>query len=131
MLNVKILGSNAVVTTPIAFSDLEKVAKLKSDLLTIKDENGKEVYKFAVNPEGKSAISKYGASFATRNAEGFAELNIAIDESIAPEDRVNYIKEQFGYNILKLSEAVAVLQDCIATFSADLEMFENAIEVVG
>ena len=131
MLNVKILGSNAVVTTPIAFSDLEKVARLKPDLFTIKDENGKEVYKFAVNPEGKSALSKYGATFATRNTEGFAELNIAIDESIAPEDRVNFIKEEFGYNILTLSEAVEVLQDAITAFSADLEMFEQNIEVVG
>lgn len=131
MLNVKILGSNAVVTTPIAFSDLEKVARLKPDLFTIKDENGKEVYKFAVNPEGKSALSKYGATFATKNTEGFAELNIAIDESIAPEDRRNFITEQFGYNILKLTEAVAVLQDCITTFSKDLARFEENIEVIG
>ena len=131
MLNVKILGSNAVIKTDILFGDLVALAKFKPEALIIKNEEGKEVYKISVNKEGKSTISNYGTVFVSKDAEGFAELNITIDEAVAADKRVDYIKENFGYKIMRLSEALIDIASNLNQFRSDFAEIESNIEVVG
>lgn len=131
MLNVKILGSNAVITTDILFEDLVTMTKFKPEALTLVNEEGKEVYKISVNKDGKSTISNYGAVFVSKNADGFAELNITMDESVEANKRVDYIKENFGYKIMKLSDALECINENLVNFRAELAAIEGSIEVVG
>lgn len=130
-LKTKILGSNAVITTPILFEDLLKVAKIKPEALSIKNEKGAETYKIAVKQEGVSDLGKYGATFASKDAEGFAQLNIKLDEHLELEERLHFIKENYGYAIMKLNTALEEIEANIAVVKEELNQISENIEIVG
>lgn len=78
-MKVRIAGDIAVVESALKFADL-KTLSAGGNVVSVKDEDKKQVYAVCVAKSGKGGATETGATFKYANAEGFACFNLG------PED---------------------------------------------
>lgn len=81
MAKINIIGDAVVVTSTIKFSDIQKLEKLKPDILAIKDDDGNEVFRIATGERAK--VASFGVVFSgeTRDERKLATVTMAVSET--------------------------------------------------
>lgn len=62
-MNIKVVGNTAVIVTTITPAQIEKVKKLKPELLTVKDEKGQPLFRMDSLKSGTGTINANGVEF--------------------------------------------------------------------
>lgn len=62
-MNIKVVGNTAVIATTITPAQIEKVKKLKPELLTVKDEKGQPLFRMDSLKSGTGTINANGVEF--------------------------------------------------------------------
>lgn len=62
-MKITITGKVATIATTIKPDEYEKVRRIKPELLTLVNEKGEPVFRFAVAKDGNGSIGKWGAEF--------------------------------------------------------------------
>lgn len=129
MANIKIFGDSFTVVSEIELETIKALKKFKPEALTLKDQDGNEV--FAVTQGAIGMVSKYGVVFTSVDANGFATVTLGLPTGLSNEEKINHVKETVAEALVKLN----TLEDQIVEQASKLGQILNAvagsIEIVG
>lgn len=124
MAKIKVTGSAMVLTSDVKLEDIKKLEKFSPESLKIIDENENEVFKIGT---GLNGFNKYGATFNEANADGKAVATVLLPEGI--ENKAKYVKDNYGYALLKLNTLEEFIAEALTELSADFEKIDANITV--
>ena len=130
MANVKIVGNAVVFTSALKTEELEKVKKFTKSGLKLKDEKGNDIFEIAYTPGSHSAISNYGINYGEKNAEGYAQATLMLDEAIKAEDRLETVLDVYAIAIGNLNTLENYIREAAAEVNKSVEDIKGSIEVL-
>ena len=127
-MKIKIVGDAFVVTSNLAVSDIELLAKHNPDALKIKDEDGNDLFSVSYK-EGKPSIANFGITFGgkTRGTKGLATYTGSIHASVA--DAKKHVAEIIGCISGNLSKVEKTFADAVDTVKAEQKALLDSITV--
>ena len=127
MSKVICVGNAVVLVSSMKFEDILKIKKYRPDALTVKDEDGNQVYAITATC-GNGAIGKYGAEFGGKphDEDGFATITMLTD---ADGDIKEYLVDTLGAAIKHINDIESKAADVIAEIDADRAAIAEAIEI--
>lgn len=129
MANVKIVGNAVVFTSALKTEELEKVKKFTKNGLKLKDEKGNDIFTIGYTP-GHSAISDYGINYGEKNAEGYAQATLVLDESIKAEERLDAVLDTYAIAIGNLNTLETYIREAATEVNNTVENIKDSIEVL-
>ena len=127
-MQVKMLGTNALLISDIAVKDIKLVKKYKPEMLILKDEKDNEL--FAVNFSKTSGTSgKYGITF-DENVNGKAATSVNCDPAISVEKRKDALVDFMMDFIQPLELLTKQLTDAAKDIRAFKDDVAKQIEVI-
>lgn len=127
MAKLTLVGTVAVITTGIPKKHIETLLKFKPDKTKLLDEDKKP--RFAVG-FGAPSCSAFGITFNGESATGEATATFPMPNHIAPDERVGWAKDQFGYALLSLNELEAQMADAMAQCTTEFERMDGSITIL-
>lgn len=94
-IKVTLAGATATIDTGIKYSTLERVAEVKPESLSLKDEDGNELYKVTVS-EGSNSISKFGAAIGQVGNNRNAVITINLSDVKVADRTKTIVKDYTG-----------------------------------
>lgn len=128
MAEIKILGSAAVLTAGIKLEDIVKLKKFKPETLELINEEKDVVY--AISAGNGESFNKHGVCFNKADTEGNAQLTIIIPGDVASTNRTAYVKDNFGYSLLKLNTLESFISGALTELSGEFKRMEESIKLV-
>lgn len=114
-MKVQLNNDVTTIKSSIKFKDLQVIEKQEPRVLTLRDEKGNEVFKISTGKEG--SLSKYGVTFDREAEDGKAYVSIKMEDNVTKQ----YIKENSGYILAKLSKFEKHLSEHITKLNEELE----------
>lgn len=128
-MKIKLIGNSITIITDIKLNDIELLEKRNPEALVLKDEDGNNIFRIAKGDNTKGeCIGKYGATFSSKNAEGYAVFSgvFANSEECVTEEEVI---ECFGSAIDKIALIKQQIEDEVAIIRVNDELIKEMIEV--
>ena len=97
-MKIKTIENMAVIELGVTASELEKVIKYSPEALTIKNDDGDELFKVIVSdtPAVKGAVTTFGAVFSISNDKPLLWIGIPNDSVGSREDKEAYLLNKMG-----------------------------------
>lgn len=136
MANIKILGNAAVLTSTLKVEDINKLARFKPEALKIINKETKdEIFAISFGHKlsigYKPSITSHGVSFTDKTEDGYAQTTITLPSGFEnDEDKIEYVKSQYGYILLNLNELEDQAQKALNVTAAEFANMEKAITLV-
>lgn len=110
MAKINVVGDVVIITSTVKLSDIQKLEKLKPEVLALKDDNGDEIFRIASGEHGR--ITSFGVVFSgeTRDDRKLATVTMA-----APNVDGADIREVVADLLGETLEQVAAVETQVAT----------------
>ena len=126
MAKIKVVGNAVVLESEIKFEDIKKVEKYRPDALTMKDEDGKPVFRVAtgVNPSANEISVVFNGS--THDDEKHATCTWIVNSGIG-EGFKSELADMYGAAILKLNKFEEMLPGIVEEIGKEREAVLSTI----
>lgn len=124
-MKVEVKGNMVFFTSAIKFADIEKAKKYRPEALTMKDEDGKPIFRVTTGkcPE----VGDFGIVFDAQTGDGFATACVAkLPHSGATKEEVG---DLYGQYALKLVEFEKTFDDIIKSIDEERTAVLEQIEL--
>lgn len=120
-MKIAFLGNAMVVTSAVKASLIKAAKTFAPTALVLRNEDGDDV--FAIGTGSSASLTKVGATFDGKNADGFLTATIVIGDA---DDKVEAAKIKYGVALANLANAEALIIDTIEATVAEVNgVFEG------
>ena len=134
MAKIIIAGDACVITSGKKLEDIKMLEKYSPKALCLygdDEENKKEVVFRVGTTDGVGSITKFGASFASKDAEGNATITFLIPQDLdGYADVKTYVAEKIGAAVMKLSRVEEQFNLALQTVEAERNAIMEQITVM-
>lgn len=123
-------GDAFIITAGIKYDDIQNLIKYgKGNALTLINKETKETI-FVVDIKSKGDVSKYGISFTSKNAQGFAEVTLNFKKlNMSKDEKTEYLKDNFAYVISYVDEIQKQVEEAVKVLNKLMQNATSAINV--
>ena len=129
----KIVGQALVITLETKLDDLKRAAKYapKAMYLFGEDDEGHPAVRFGVQVVNKpvtGSLNKYGATFGSCNADGFAQITLPL-QGVEAEKRRGTVIDLYGKAMFDLAEVETNVAAALETVDTQIASVIENMEV--
>ena len=129
----KIVGQALVITLETKLDDLKRAAKYapKAMYLFGEDDEGHPAVRFGVQVVNKpitGSLNKYGATFGSCNADGFAQITLPL-QGVEAEKRKGFVIDMYGKAMFDLAEVETNVAAALETIDTQIASVIENMEV--
>ena len=129
----KIVGQALVITLETKLDDLKRAAKYAPKALYLfgEDDEGHTAVRFGVQVVGKpitGSLNKYGATFGSCNADGFAQITLPL-QGVEAEKRKGTVIDLYGKAMFDLAEVETNVAAALDTIDTQIASVVEHMEV--
>jgi hypothetical protein len=130
MSKVVIAGDAAVIVSSQKLEDLKKVEKARPDALTLKDDEGNQLFVIATGNKGE--VGNYGVVFNAElnDGSGLACITESIAGKPAEMDATDYVVERYGAVISKIDKVEAGIPDTVKAIADEIASLKERVTVI-
>lgn len=112
-MKIQIIAGIAVLTSSMTNTEIDTAQKYMPSALTLKDEGGNPI--FRVGHSSTAALTNYGAIFDRADADGYAQLALALPAEVADnaEAAKIWIIDQYAGSLLKIQKIESQVKDAM------------------
>lgn len=127
MIKLSIVGQAFVISTDIKLSDLDKAQKFAPKALVLRDEDKEPL--FAVSKGKTASLNAVGATFATKDPDGNAQITLPIPTEVCPDSREKWAKDNYGLALDMLDKTLSQVAAGLATVDGTIGRVFAEMEV--
>lgn len=129
-MKIKTIENMAVIELDVTASNLEKVMKYSPEALTIKNDDGDELFKVIVSdtPAVKGAVTVFGAVFSISNDKPLLWIGIPNDSVGSREDKEAYLLNKMGMEMTYIRTIETQIKDALRSVDSKINAVKDCIE---
>lgn len=129
-MKLKTIGQAFIIVLAVSMAAVQEVARFKKDALILKDTETKEpIFRISADKSRDNSLTAVGANFPVTNSEGFPQLTLMLPANVCPEQRVQYVKDNYGFALDHIGNLEVQIQQAYEEVTTKLGAVVAEMEV--